>query len=818
MLANYIAAAMRNLARNRLHTAITTLSLAVGFAAVILASVFWRYEHNYDRFWPNAERIYLVTDRVKTDRFLMASDAATVEVATLAAANAPETAVVMRASVDELDLERGQIKGPEEKVLWADPGLFKVLQPRALEGELAGSLDAPGSMVVTKTLAEKYFGDGSPIGKTLTARQDGPTAQPFQLHVTAVVEDLPGDTHLVGGAFVSSATAGGFGAPPTAEGASRPDVGDRALTYLLAKQGVSREAIQTRLDGLAARFLSVENKVELQAVPLTEVYMRPADRAMMANLIVGIRTSMGLAVSLTLMIASLILLVGAINFITLMTARGANRAVEVGVRKASGARRGHLVLQFVGEAVIYAIFAFVVALALAEVLGPLFKALTASRQELRYPEDVPFLGILFAGAVGVGLLAGLYPALVLSSFRPASVLKGGPTKSPGSARLRQGLVALQFIPLVVLGLVALSTALDANRNVRMSLDIMPDDPLLIEVACTPALKAELAALPQVIETACMNVEAWRRNPKIAAVMIGRPGFGKVVTTSGKTIDLEPANVSVAGFAFHHRKLLAGRLPRQEDESTSGAAVVLDESTMRDLGFASPAAAVGRQVTWQPTPKAAMKTSTVMGVVADRTPVGDVMDNFFIPTPLPPTGSVGVGVRLHPGVDRVETLAAIDGVLSRVSGGRMLDRFFYSERITDSFADDLRAVRLLMICIAVGVVIAAFGLFGLAAFLAQQRTKEVGVRKAMGASRSRVVRLMLFQFALPVVVASVIACPVAVAVVTIIYRQSPSDMPALMKPEIIGPVIAAAILVALISTFLHAWRAASARPVTALRYE
>jgi putative ABC transport system permease protein len=453
MFRNYLLTAVRNLARHRLHSAITLASLAIGFTGVLLVAVYWRYETTYDRFWPNAERAYLVAEwRIGKD-FPLTSDAARNIIAPRIAAEVAGVEAVARLLVDdEMGLQRGDIDGKEE-IGWADPNLFQVLTPTPVTGDLSDALSRAGSIVLTRSLARKYFADADPVGQTLLG---GPEARPMT--VTAVIEDLPSNGHLGVAAFVSGA------------GADSPlqDPKKSAFTYLLARPGVDRARLADGLEALARRLpfgdrpfpsLPADAPTELKLLGLGEIYLKPEGYGMVNggawSMNSAARQGDRSTLTIVSIFAALIMVVAGINFITLMTARGAGRAVEVGVRKVAGARRSDLVVQFVGEGLIFALVAVFVAFASVELVLPLVNKLTDQHLTFDY-SDLRLTAGFIAGGLGLGLLGGVYPAFALSAYRPALVLKGGRAKTPGSARLRQIMVAIQFMPLIVLALAAVS--------------------------------------------------------------------------------------------------------------------------------------------------------------------------------------------------------------------------------------------------------------------------------------------------------------------------------------------------------------------------
>jgi putative ABC transport system permease protein len=825
MLSNYLSAAARNLSRNRLHTAITTASLAVGFAAALIAALLWRHETTFDRFWPNGDRLYEVAQwdwpGAREEGMPITSDATLSGLGPMARTSLPGVEAMTRLSVETLGLSRGQISS-EEEVRWADANVFEIFPVKALEGDPSTALAAPNSIVLTKSLARKYFGDAPALGQTLAAgdfsRLNG---RRTPLRVTAVIEDLPAKTHLEVAGFVSGVTAG--------SGLQKPL--NRAYTYLLAKPGVSAEDLRRGLVALPPQPLEPKAKphlVQHRPIAVSGVYLKPADYGKIDGgraSAYGMRSGSHVLLLFSAILGDLILGVAAINFITLMTARGAGRAVEVGVRKACGARRLDLVIQFMGEALVFAALALLAAFALVELLLPMVRVVTERQVALDYVADAGLVAGFAALALAVAAVAGLYPALALSAYRPAAVLKGGLAKAPGSARLRQVLVTLQFIPLVLLALMALSMGLLLSQAQTSARQMLKGDPLAIHEDCTPAFKAAIEAVPGVLSVSCASLESWRMSSTALGPNLGQELPRDVTASNGTKARLDVTEVSGETVRFHYGRAAYGRLFDEAGDDPSG--VLINETAARALGYANPAAAVGQRLDLAARTgeqAAPLRSFTVLGVLADRWKPGFESAVYVQPGSLAPAAerqaqgaTRGLGVRMTE-ANRPAILAAINRVWAQTGAMRPMNAAFYNDIVEERGAGNARVIRLLNIAVVVGMVVAALGLFGLAAFLAQQRTKEVGVRKAMGAGRGALLRMLLFQFVRPVVVANLVVCPLVLVFLWVMQRNLPLTSRFFIGPEIFGAVFAGSLLIALTATFTHAWRVTGAKPVAALRYE
>jgi putative ABC transport system permease protein len=527
-------------------------------------------------------------------------------------------------------------------------------------------------------------------------------------------------------------------------------------------------------------------------------------------------------------IGALIVIVAAINFVTLMTARAARRAVEVGVRKALGAERRDLVMQFMGEALAYVAVALVAAVAIVELALPAMNGVLQRKMGFDYVGDPALAAGMLGVAAVVGLLAGIYPALVLSAFRPALVLKGGPIEAAGGGRLRQVLVVTQFCVLIALLLAAITIsrqtafALSEGTHVDQS-----GVALLFASPCTDALRDAVKAVPGVQGAACSSPAALSMLNTTDNVLL-----------NGRRANLNAAPVDFGFFDVYGVRPLAGRLfdiARSSDDGANHAQdappIVINEAAVRALGLASAEAAIGRQVQWQYVANARIsdltnnnvqppyEPSQVIGVVPDFTfgSVRDVVQPqlFFVAKKTDWFSSVALNVKLDP-ARTAETLPRLAKVWKDVNPGQPLQQVFASQFMLRLYIDTIVQGAFVAVCALIAVSVACLGLFALSAYTAERRTKEIGVRKAMGASTGDILRLLLWQFLWPVLIANLIAWPLAFLVMNwwlagFAYHV---DQPLWTFLAAGG----AAVAIALVTVLFQALRVSRAKPVAALRYE
>ncbi len=492
-----------------------------------------------------------------------------------------------------------------------------------------------------------------------------------------------------------------------------------------------------------------------------------------------------------------------------MTARASRRSVEVGIRKAAGARRGDLIVQFIGESLIYALLGLGLALSLVEWVLPWVNAFLDRSIEMT-PGFA--LAALVATLLTAGL-GGLYPAFVLSAFRPAAVLKSA-SASGGSSYVRQGLVILQFAVLIALVISAAAIYRQTVFAMNEALRLDKDHVVLVRTSCAPTLVEKVRELPGVRSAGCSVSAPLAHFSRSGASVAG----GQMV----------PIDLSMTGFGFFETyglKPLAGRLLDERyatdsirrGEERAASSVLINDELRRKLGFATPAEAIGKQLNHvRPigmTP--ALLSAPIVGVMPDF-PVGSIRDPI---TPtlfyVQPEFFRLLSIKLS-GESVPEALTGIRRVWREVGEPRPLDLFFFDQHTQQLYADFARMGTLVAIAGGVAVFIACLGLLGLASYLAERRRKEMGIRKASGAGKGDIFRLMLWELVRPVVWANVIAWPAAYWVLS----RWLSGMAYHIDLEI-GLFSAAgglALAIAVLTVGQQAWSLAQGRAMAALRYE
>ena len=833
MLGNYLVTALRNLERNRLYAAITIFGLAAAFAAAILIGQFVRNELTYDHWIPGYQRVYTIATTfapLAPGSHPMTSDAGPPPLAAEVRSALPGAEAVARLMPTSPPLRRTAADDPrdEKTIAWADPNIFKVFPLRALGGNLDTALQQPDTAVITRAMARKYFGKDLPIGETLQVQTapSGPGFNPFApapgtvpwhpVRITAVLKDLPSNTNLTTQIFLSGRSA----YSDLASQDSRPPnwVQIFTRTFVRLKPQATADDLEKALVVAGRRANAAPGlHSTFHAVPIGDLHLTP-----LASAGSGKAGNRSLAYGLA-GVGALIVLVAAINFVTLLTARAARRGVEVGVRKAVGAARGDLMVQFIGETLIQVAIAAVIAGALAEALFKPVGAVIQRDLALDFVHDPVLLTGVAGAALVIGLLASVYPALVLSSFRPAAVLKGE-VRGSGSPLARASLVVVQFAILV--GLIVTTTTVYRQTQYALAKGFgAVDSKLMLGVltSCDNAFTDEVRKLPGVAGAACSSRMALETGAFVFK--------GPIAAGGGRTVEINFEGVGFGYFELYGVKPLAGRLFERhfgrdnalaDPKGAAAPTVIINEAAARAFGYADPKKAVGRSMKWSPPfrpPPApgtapSLVASEIIGVAPDaprsvRAAAEPIV--YFVST-----GPIdAVSIRMT-GQDIPGTVKSIEAAWRRVIGSQRLQEQSLSQYRQSLNLDLIIQGLAVGVSAGLAVLIACLGLFALSAYTTELRTKEIGVRKVMGANTWQVVMLLLWQFTLPVLVATALAVPAGFLAMRwwlsgFVYR-----VPLTAWTFVLAA--AAAVAIAWLTVSWQSFAVARAKPASALRYE
>jgi len=833
MIRHILIAAWRNMAANRLISAIAILGLAGGIATALLMGLAVRGQMTFEHFIPGHERTY---------RFFWWIDPATTLCATDMQCGPPVTTAAELQRYPAVESTARLVPAPLSKVQhgavigWehyaaVDPSFFRVvplpLVQAPVDGSLDDALERPDGAVITRAIARKYFGRDDAVGQELTIHGHA-------LTIRAVLKDLPRNaTDIQTVIFVA------WNDLLRIDPQSRRRI--NAPLYVRLKPGASltdaqaAEAMRRTPD-----LLRMKNAGQPQYSD--PVRLLPLDRV---NLWEPFNHGVRLRLAAAALTGALVLLIAAINFINLMVAQAVRREKEVGVRKASGGGRFALMLQFLGEAIVRVGIAAVIGVALAEWLLPLINAFLDTNAVLAWNDQL-LLSVLPPALLLLALAIGFWPAFVLSGFRPAFVLRGTAGGGRHAALVRNALVTLQFSILITLAIAGAVMWLQRDFAAREALRVDSDRMLLVKL---PPVFATF-------QTGSASEQAeFRRLPISQRSRFCPPGFidevrklpgvrGAVCSDDWMITGDRPANawetsrgvlVLVAGyvvdprlFALYGVKPLAGSLPRatDADEIVRQSGTIINLAAMRKMGFATPQAAIGQnwvsavQDMSVETRKAYASNygehAVITAVVPDFS--FNSIRNEFPPTLYTPWGLTSgsmVHIKLS-GQGIPETLAAIDRIYAQSGIDGPLDRVFVDDYMQGLYRDVTRDANFFAGTAAIAILLACMGLVGIAISTAERRTKEIGVRKAMGADNRQIVALLLWQFAQPVLWANVIAWPVA----WWLMRRWLSGFAYHIELHwwVFAGASLGALLIALMTVAGQAFLTARQKPVLALRYE
>ncbi|MEM0963934.1 MAG: ABC transporter permease, partial [Bacteroidota bacterium] len=792
--------AFRSLRHNRGFALLNVGGLAVGMACVTLIALFVRHETQVDAFHEHADRIVRMDVDEVRDGEMDHTSVTQGPLAPALSASIPEVEVAIRMLRGRPIFEvGGEVQRPGV-VYYTDPEALDVFSFPLVAGDRATALDEPGGLVLTETAARTLFGRTDVVGERVASGAN-------TLTVTGVMKDVPSRSHLQFEALASLATLEDPGFYYTWRTSA-------FRTYALLREGTDRAAFEAKLPALltaeAGEALE-DREVTLRATPLAEIYFHPVYTGSDAR---------GDAQTLQILgaIALFVLLIAGVNFTNLATARSLDRAREVGVRKTLGAGRGGLAVRFLAEAVVLCLVAFALGLGLAALALPGFETLTER------PLALADLGVWTLGLAGlaalVGLVAGAYPALVLSGFRPAEVLKGRFATGARGAGLRRALVAVQFA--VSIALIAATAVVFAQIDHMQSRDLGLDlgggtsqllvlpfeggDPMdpFGESDTAPVNEAvrQFLALPGVT-----GVTSSSSAPTGGHNTAG----GEVEVASGETEDFLAAMYMVdSSFVdVYGLEMVAGAPPEAATISDSMAAYVLNETAAREAGYASPEAALGASAEFWSGP------GEVVGVVRDFHVEG--LQTAVEPLALVASDMLQSVLTLRVRTERLpETLDAVAAVWPELVPSRPFTYSFLDEDFGAQYAAEQRFSRVFGVLAALAIAIACLGLFGLAAHEIGTRRKEIGVRRVLGATVAQVVALLSRGVVALVAIGSVIAVPLVVLGMSrwldgFAYRIDVGWWPLVLAAALV-------LAIALATVAGQAARAALADPVRALRSE
>jgi len=809
---NYLSVGLRVMRNNRLYTLINVFGLATGIAAALLIFLYVRYETGYDRWIPESGRIHQLQTRIKVMGPEPVDSAAAPRIAADAMPRGFPQIEAMTAASRAMATVKLAGEPVHKPILLADPQFFDLFKLPFVQGDGPTALRDPASLVLTRKEARSLFGDRDPIGRTVDIETG---ARNRTLRVTGLLADLPGNTHLDLGliARFGPADAG----PPGAEWGSFD-----SFVYARLRPGADAGAINSGMAAFEKRALGpMDQAFDYRFAPIRAIHLAPALQGAMRP------GGDKLAVKSFAVIALLILLIACFNFTNLSTAQASRRAREVGLRKALGASRRQLIQQFMAESILYAALATLGGLILVELLLPFFNALLDLQLSLVFLGTGGVLLPALALILIVGAIGGLYPAVYLSSFQPGRVL--GASASPGasgSGRLRQALVVAQFavaIALMVCAAVVYAQTLfarDADPGFR------PQGLLALENLAIPearpaavALREEIANLPGVTRAALSGGSPTSKGYTTAGVR--RQGAKDVENLEIASIDygfLQTMGIPLLAGRDLSPAMAADTLPESASFEKLVAAppsgrhrfnILLNQAAVRRLNFRGAADAIGQEVILP------QGRGDIVGVIGDVR-YGSLREPVAARIYVRDEAAFAFLLVRFTGTDPAALGRAMKPIWRKAAGNTPFSARPVEAALAEHYEADAVRGQVFALAAALAIIIACLGLFGLAAFTVERRKLEIAIRKVFGARDRDVVALMVYNFSRPVLLANLIAWPVA-------WWLMRGWLNGFSERIVLHPgwFVAAgglALLIAALTVSGHALRAARLRPAAALRAE
>lgn len=761
MLKNYIKIALRNLAKHKFYTFINILGLSVGVAVCMIISLFVINELSYDKEFKDSDRIYRVNSEILFggNHWNMIATPAPMAAAMSEEFPEVEAAVHFRERGSYL-VKREDENIKENRVIWAGKDFFKVFELPLVEGKYEGILAEPNTMAVSQSIAQKYFPNENALEQVLILDND----QAFR--ITGVYEDFPVNSHFHFDFLLS------------AEGLEEANRGvwlsNNFPTYFKLREGADPDALEAKFPSLVKKHIEPEisqifgdgstletltadgGKFEYGVQSLRDIHLK-------SDLMGEFEPNFNMTyIYLFVAVALFILVIACINFMNLSTARSANRAKEVGIRKVMGSFRSHLVRQFLMESILLSFISFLIAVPLVSLMLPFFNDLAGRELSLPFA-DVAFYGVLLTGAIGTGLLAGIYPAFFLSGFKPISILKGKVSMGMKSGMIRSSLVVFQFAVSIILIISTIAVFDQLNYIQTKKIGFNKDQIITVEdIYALGSQQAETFKREVLANSMMESGTITGYLPVSGTWRSDTPWWaeGKDPKQTENLVSLQNWAVDYDYISTLGMKVISGRDFSVQYPSDSSA-VILNETAARNFNFEGDP--IGQKILTMDNDNElsleGLEGKTVVGIVENfhfeslKENIGPVMI-FLSDAP------IGIASFRFHSSDTEAVVSFIESKWKVLAPGQPFTYSFLDDRFGNMYASEMRLGKVFAIFAAFAIVIACLGLFALTAFTAEQRTKEIGIRKVLGSSVRSIVFLLSKEFTKLVAIAFLIASPIA----------------------------------------------------------
>lgn len=803
MIRNYFKIALRNILKSKGYSSINLAGLALGLASGILILVYVLDEISFDQFHSKGDRIYrVVTDMtdLKTGKISGGIETNGWPIGKLLEKEFPEVEKVVYISNGSNLQINHEGKRFDERIFFAGQEFFSFFDFPLIEGNPETALAKPNSIVITESTARKYFGDQDAFGKTMTF------ADTLLFEVTGVMKDIPSQSHMQFNVLVSFATFEsmnyGFG---YGDGWGNLNV----RNYVLVKEGVDTKNLFAKAENIYMDHVKAELSqwgmyLYVKFEPLKEVYLNTKRGNGMGPL--GSMERIYIVTG----IAVFVILLACINFVNLATARSTQRAKEVGLRKVVGSTRQSLIGQFLGESFLLTAFALVLAVVLIGMALPFFNQVLGKQYELSILMNPMVLAGIVLLVVIIAVLAGYYPALVISGMRPSEVLKGDLKTGQKGIQLRRVLVIFQFI--ISASLIACTFAVLGQLDFMINRDLgFSGHQVLVLDAGKVANKSGAAFKNEIRSLAAVEQVTFTNALPGKPGWVGQWAFPTDAPPNEGSISMEYMAIDEDYLQTLGLKLVAGinfELARPADIEDG---LIINETAVQELGWGTPENAIGKKID-SPSKHPA---GTVIGVVKDYHEFGLQEKIYPMAMDYSPAYSRYYAIRFKT-TGTADFIQSLGALWKKNFEGYDFKYFFLDENFARQYQAEQRLAKIFTAFSVITIVIAVIGLIGLVSFMVVSRTKEIGIRKVLGAGAFNITGLLSKEFLMLVLIANVIACPIAWYAANqwlqkFAYRMELSPLTFVLTAFI-------GLLITMLTVSFHTIRAAKSDPVKSLRYE
>ncbi|MCE7991814.1 MAG: FtsX-like permease family protein [Roseivirga sp.] len=818
MLKNHFLVAFRNFKKKKAFTAINVFGLTIGMTVALLILTYARYEMSYDRFHPNADNIYRVSVDIMQDGNFQVADAQCYPGAGLMAKEEfPEIDdYAMAREIGRILFNNGGTAYNEDRVYLTNPGWLTVFDWQLIDGDRETALNEANMVLLSESAAKKYFGEENPMGKMIGMTTGGAEVP---MKVNGIFKDVPENTHLGFDILVSWETGVKY-----MEWKYDEWGGNNEFMYLLSNQAELDEDFEDRFnEGYWTKREAERGNERLRVYPLTDIHLK-SNRTFEAE-----ANGSEAMVNILLMVAAFVLAIAWVNYINLSTARAMERGKEVGVRKVLGSSKKSLIIQFFTEAILINLLALILTLTSLQGALPLFNNLTGLSLTFDLFNDPGLLAQL-AGMFVLGALAsGLYPSLVLSNYKPLTVLTGRLKDSGKGLLLRKGLVIFQFTAtmLLLVGTITVYNQVNYMRSKDLGMDlertIVVKSPLVtdkrdIRIEKRNTFKNELTRMSQVAAVSFSGTLFGQGDGDMNTTT----GLQSVTTEIGKGLNFSFFNVDDQFIPAFDIELLAGRNFNREteveavDDPGNYHVMILNESSRKLFGFASNEAAIEEKIWF------GNNHYKVVGVINDynhNSLKSQVSPIIFLFDKLGRHADF-MSVKINAGSNADDSyksvLADLQDVYRDVYPTSDFEYYFLNEQFNEQYKADQQFGLVFSIFSGLSILISILGLFGLGLYEMQQRIKEIGIRKVLGASSSNIIGLLSINFLRLIIISVIISLPIAYLGADA-WLDSYAYRIGLSWVLFVIPAVTI-VLVAMITIITQTLNVARRNPVDALRYE